>query len=68
MSAPLQVRVSETDTRTKCSKCSGQIRAGQEFFIEPWPNKGGFDHYHYECPPLADNTGPRVVQQPRRNP
>lgn len=61
----LEIRTAKLDG-AKCSKCRTLIKAGQEFVIEPWPNRGGFDHYHYECPPLADNTGPRVTQKPRQ--
>lgn len=61
----IPVHVASTDTGSKCCRCGAAIRAGQEYAIVPWPNGGGFDHRHVECPAPPDNTGPRVVQQPR---
>lgn len=48
----------------KCCKCSGAIRAGAEYAIEPWPNGGGFDHLHVECPapPALDPDRRTVIQ------
>lgn len=61
MSNGLRIHVAHSDTGTRCCECGGGIKAGQEFYIEPWGNAQGFNHQHYECP-KADNTGPRVVQ------
>jgi hypothetical protein len=60
----LRVYTAASDTGTKCCRCRGAIRAGQEFSIEPWPSGGGFDHLHVECPNLEPMQHPerRVVQ------
>lgn len=48
----------------RCCDCLGVVRPGHEYWIEQWPNSGGFDYHHYECPKLDPMTSPerRVVQ------
>lgn len=48
----------------KCCACRGAIRAGEEFYVEPFPNGGGFTQRHYECPDTKPMQNPerRVTQ------
>jgi len=33
----------------RCADCTGTVRPGHEFWIEQWPNQGGFDYHHFDC-------------------
>lgn len=48
----------------RCADCLGVVRPGHEYWIEHWPNQGGFDYHHFECPEPQRSADPsrRVVQ------
>lgn len=66
MTGPLSVYIARCDTGTRCCKCGGAIREGQEYATDRWTNGGGFDHLHVECPTLADNSGQATTTQGAR--
>jgi hypothetical protein len=72
MSNPIEIRVAPDGMpAVRCADCTGTVRPGHEFWIEQWPNQGGFDYHHFECPTIARSPDPsrRVVQghdNPRR--